>query len=211
MELIILIKDLKLPKDTSDTDIVTAYRKASDNIMNAIEGYDTFSHTNGTDVININAKWKGKQITTNLDKIIENQYVRNFLIFQDPLHELEEAVKYHDILKAYPLGCTLFESFGVKILKEHFDINNVHVGIERIDRIGLQNVLVMLYTHKIITKSEYDDMININSIRNKLIIHKDITKPFDVDTLVSTTEHIDKILTYADKLKMIFWRAMSIH
>jgi hypothetical protein len=127
------------------------------------------------------------------------------------LEELKEAVKYHDIFKAYSLGVTLFESYAVKILHEDFDMNNVHVGKDIMDRINVQTLIVILYTNKIITKSEYDDMIKINSIRNNLIIHKDFTKELDVGTLLSTTNYINKILIYAHRLKSIYWSKMAFH
>jgi len=88
-----------------------AYGKVAENIMNEIEGYDTFSHTDGTDFIFVDAKWKGKQISTNMEKIKKNESVANYQIIHDPLAELEGAVNYHDIFKAYSLGCTLFESY----------------------------------------------------------------------------------------------------
>lgn len=45
-------------------------------------------------------------------------------------------------------------------------------------------------------------MTKIREIRNNLIIHKDITEELDIATLELTTDYIDKILTYANKLKL---------
>lgn len=99
MKLVIFIKDLGLTNGTNDIDIIDAYNKEAQNIMNEIEGYQTISHTSGTNVIFVDAKWKGKHISTNIEKIKKNESVLNYHIIHDLIGELEGAVNYHDILK----------------------------------------------------------------------------------------------------------------
>jgi hypothetical protein len=116
-------------------------------------------------------------------EIKENPNFSNYLLHfeYDPLEELAEAIKSHDFFKAYSLGSTLFESYGKKILAKYFHNIDLDVMHGKIERMNLQTVILMLYTHKVIDKEFYLELTEIIKIRNKLIIHADITKAFEVN------------------------------
>ena len=182
------------------------YDKAAKQIMSEIfkmKPYVEVSRTAASNVIFVDNRWKGSQIPGNIQCIRNLQNFAGYVIDYDPLKELEKATNDHDFVKSYSLGCTLFEAYGIKILKKFFDKNDVHITEDKFSRLNLQSVIIMLYTHKLIAKLDYDDITRITKIRNTLIIHADLTE-LDVKALAETSEYFDKILSSSKKLKHVY-------
>lgn len=62
-------------------------------------------------------QWKSHKIFPNLRRIQALEGVCGFLTYHDPLSDPEKAAAEHDYINAYSLGCTFFESVGIKILQ----------------------------------------------------------------------------------------------
>lgn len=174
------------------------------NEINKIGNCKTVVHTNSSNVVFVDADWVGKQISQNLQSVKGIQDVANYIVYYDPLVELQNATKEHDFYKAFSLGCALFEAYGAKILNKYFDNSSVHVAIEKMERLNLQTLIIMLFTQKIIDEKPYNEMTKINKIRNTLVIHHDPTNRLTEELLKDTSEHIEEIFPLVQKLSAIY-------
>ena len=123
-----------------------------------------------------------------------------------PWENLKKSATEHHYFKAYSLVCAYFKSMGMKILNKYFDGNEVHIGKELSEYLRLQAITVMLYTHKMISRDTYDNMLCISRIRNTRLIHGDITKMPSFEILEKILKPVDKIATCVKILNAKFQR-----
>ena len=205
MNLYILIKTAKNINDRNEK--LAEYDRAANEVINemyTMKPYVMVSHTNGSNVIYMDVRWKGTQIAKYLERIRKIENVDKYFIYYNPLGELNGAVEAHDFFKAYVMGCTLLESYGSKVLKKYFEINGLTVANDQVNSIHFQTVILMLYTHKIIDNVLFCRMTKINKIRNNLIVHKDIENGLNEKVLKEITEYIDRIQPCVETLRLIY-------
>ena len=205
MNLYILIKTAKNINDRNEK--LAEYDRAANEVINemyTMKPYVMVSHTNGSNVIYMDVRWKGTQIAKYLERIRKIENVDKYFIYYNPLGELNGAVEAHDFFKAYVMGCTLLESYGSKVLKKYFEINGITVANDQVNSIHFQTVILMLYTHKIIDNVLFCRMTKINKIRNNLIVHKDIENGLNEKVLKEITEYIDRIQPCVETLRLIY-------
>ena len=80
------------------------------------------------------------------------------------MEEINIAKETHDYFKAYSLGCSVIEYYGKKILREYFIENKTAIKDNKIQKINLESIIILLYTHGKITERVYSDMIKIKKI-----------------------------------------------
>jgi len=154
-----------------------------------------WTHVINTNTIELNVPWRGSDLIENLNKIKNIQYANIYLDYS-PFEEVKNAVQNHDFFKAYSMGVTLFESYGFNILKKYFK-NKKDCTFD----IGVNAIIIMLYTHDLIDRGFYLDMININKTRNNKLIHRDITMIWTNDQLEDIIGNLNKIIPCIEKLR----------
>jgi hypothetical protein len=80
------------------------------------------------------------------------------ITINDLIKELKNALNGPGYFKPITYACTIFEHYGKQVLVWYFRSNGTPIDKEKIDYMELANIIVMLYTHKII-----DDSIKVKN------------------------------------------------
>jgi hypothetical protein len=191
-QIVILINSLSIPKEKS----VEYLDKIAENIINEIQIIDksssTIYHVGGTNVVFYIPSWRGKELSNNLKKIERIKNIAYYYLFSDYIEEINIAKETHDYFKAYSLGCSIFEYYGKKILREYFIKHKTSIKDNKIQKLNLESIIILLYTHKIIKEGVFSDMVKITKIRNDFI-HSGVIEVLSLEKLKETAENIDKI------------------
>jgi hypothetical protein len=139
--------------------------------LNKIGGMSDVNHTSGTNTINALAHWDESEVKEKLEQIrsiagIQEVIVHSgnkavvrahrekvnvsddlsFEFIKDPIGEVSRAKKDRDYFKAITYSCGVFEYYGNQILLRHFNKDKTPVGKDRLERLTLEAVIIMLYT-----------------------------------------------------------------
>jgi hypothetical protein len=139
-------------------------------IMTELEskGFQYYTHTSGTNTIQLPLK-DSSEISDAVLKIKQLKDNPYFYIWPDPGIQLVDAITNHEYFKAFAICTSLYESIGKSVLKKYLADNNLTVGSDRINRFGVEYVLLLLYTYKLVDERKYLQMMRVNSIRNDLV------------------------------------------
>jgi hypothetical protein len=74
-------------------------------------------------------------------------------------------------IKAITYACTIFDHYGKQVLVWYLRSNGTPVDKTKIENMDLSNIIVMLYTHKIIDDSIKVKIMEVTGIRNSFIHH----------------------------------------
>ena len=119
----------------------------------------------------------------------------------DHLKEVSDAIEDFEYFKAFTLCVSLYESLGKNILIEHFE-RRFNLNSKGLDRLGIQTVIMMLFTQRLIKEETYFDMISVNRTRNKFIHRYMSSRESDKDA-DKVRENTPKIMSSLRKLKAI--------
>src|SRR5215211_1913916 len=156
----------------------------SDYIMNSIrniEGIVTIAHANNTNAIYVSASWNESETDEEIRRIQKIEHVTGIRdikrtrhvtrgitesvriseniawnVMKNPINEILRAKKDRDYFKAMTYSCAVFEYYGKQILLWHFKDVKRAVGKTKLERMSLNSVIIMLYTHGIIGESVYN-------------------------------------------------------
>ena len=78
----------------------------------------------------------------------------------------------------------------------------IKIGHEKIDRLNLVPLIIMLYSNKLIEEELYTDMISVNSIRRKFI-HYNMSGNITKDDANKIEQNLIKIRTSLEELQKI--------
>lgn len=155
--IVILLKRLASPEDNE---------KEAKRVINQLQekGFSEYSHKSGTYMI-IVPMVGGAQ--SDAIKVMKIPGI-SFYIAPDHLREVSDAIEEHEYFKAFVLCVSLYESFGKNILIRHFKTNKLSLNPEKIYKLTMNSVIMLLYTHRIINEGVYSDMIDVYKVRNDL-------------------------------------------
>ena len=91
----------------------------------------------------------------------------------NPIPEIELALKDQDYFKAVAYLAAMLEYYGKLSIDEKLRAGNRNVDRDRIDRFGLEEVAIFLYSFEIIDQPYYSAVIEPNKLRNNLLHIKD--------------------------------------
>ena len=91
----------------------------------------------------------------------------------NPIPEIELALKNQDYFKAVAYLAAMLEYYGKLSIDEKLGAGNRNVDRDRIDRFGLEEVAIFLYSFEIIDQPCYSAVIELNKLRNNLLHIKD--------------------------------------
>jgi hypothetical protein len=193
-----------------------------------IKGIDKVSWPSGTNTIEVSVHWLESEVEDRLQEIkciadVENVFtncknksvhrthhdkvdvfdVLSFEIIKDPIGEVNGAKKDKDYFKALTYTCAVFEHYGKQILLRHFQENKKQVGGDRLERLTLESVIVMLYTHSIINEPVYSKMFGVTHLRN-MYMHRGRGIKFSPDQLQKADEVTNVGLDCLKTLKSIY-------
>ena len=134
--------------------------------------------------------------------IKNNPSVTVYYTEPDYLKEVADSISSGKYFNAYTLCISLYESLGKKILIKHFK-GNINLSSEKIDKLGVYSVIVMLYTQNLIQEGSFSEMVNVNNLRNDLI-HKFMTS-------MMSEKFLKKIKTNSSKLTRSLEKLYEIH
>ena len=103
-------------------------------------------------------------------------------ILKDPIKEIKNAQDERDYFKALSYSCTIFEYYGIRILRQHFHRNGTPVKPKKLEHLNLMSIIIMLYTNKIIKEGAYSDMFKVRDLRNRFV-HNDYSIAIPTDIL----------------------------
>jgi len=179
-----------------------AYNKRAEKLMNELrnKGLLEVSHISDTNVLTL--KFKSRyELESILPKIRKIRDISLYYTQPDYLKEVSDAIEYHEFFKAFTLCNSLYESFGKNILiihiKEHLSLKSKHL-----EKLGIQGVILLLYTHGLIKEGTYSDMLSVNSVRNHLT-HRFLPSIMSEEILKEINENIPKIMRSLTKLNEI--------
>jgi len=149
---------------------INEWRKQMDKTMrelNKMDLFTTISHINGTNAVKVFLK-SPIELPNAVAKIKEIPNISQYYTQPDHLKEVSDAIENHEFFKAFTLCSSLYESFGTNILIKHFK-ENLSLNSDKLEKLGVVGVIIMLYTHRLIAEGTYSDMISVNSLRNDLV------------------------------------------
>ena len=155
------------------------------------KGFQYYTHPIGTNTVNLPLN-DNSEISNAVHKIGELADKPYFHIWSDPESQLVDAIENHEYFKAFALCTRYYEFLGKSILINYFKINDLTVSKkDTVERLGLGDVLLMLYTYKLIKYERYLQMKTIERIRNTFIHREPVGQiPKDLYDDVSNNIHI---------------------
>jgi hypothetical protein len=201
MKLIIFIDTKEASQQSEDTgkgyDIIA--KKIAEEIrkIGPSDKIQSWSHTLSTNVIELDTKWTGSKLITNLKRIENFRGCAGIWAVYDPVREVEEAVQYHDFFKAYSLGVALLELHANNILEKSIGKSKFeNIGKEKIVKMGVRTKIILLYALGIIEPKSFQNIIQIIKVRNESIVHsQDMNKIWEEKNLSSITQNLEVILS----------------
>jgi hypothetical protein len=174
-------------KDTSK-----AFEKSLEKYFEGLrkKGMRLLSHTKGTNTYTVEFETR-RQLEDALKKISNNHQISLYYSKPDHLKEVSEAIIDLDYFKAFTLCNSLYEAFGKNILVSEF--RNMSLNEDRIKRLGIHSIILMLYTHHLIKEGTYSDMISVNDTRNDFV-HDYMSSTQSEKTAKEIKENIPKIM-----------------
>jgi hypothetical protein len=138
------------------------------NELRNMDIFKTISSVSGTNAVTAYLK-SPNELPKAISKINKIPNISLYYTQPNHLEEVNDAIKKHEYFKAFTLCDSLYESFGKNILVVHFKERHLSLNSNRIEKLGIQSVILMLYTHKLIEEGTYSQMLSVNSVRNELV------------------------------------------
>jgi hypothetical protein len=88
------------------------------------------------------------------------------MALQAPTKVLQTHIDKKQWLEGIVVSTAFFESFGVTKLRVHF---KGEIKEEKLERLGLEEIIILLRASGIINQPTYSKMMNIKDVRNKLV------------------------------------------
>lgn len=158
--------------------------------LEQIKGWQESTHSSGTNAFTLGFK-SLSALEAARTEIKKNPNISMYYVQPDHLKEVSNAIEYGDYFKAFTLCNSLYESLGKNILVKYFK-GQISLNSDRLEKLTIQSVIMMLYTHRLVEEGTYSDMISVNSIRNTLV-HQYKTTLSD-EILESIKENKPKIM-----------------
>ena len=195
-----------------------------DFIMDSIRemgGIITIAHANNSNAVYISARWNESETVEKIRQIQKIEHVIGIRdikrtrhvtrglkenvplsesavwnVVKNPINEISKAKEDRDYFKAMTYSCAVFEYYGKQILVWHFNDIKRPIGKSKLERMSLNPVIMMLYTHEIINESVYNDMIQVKELRNKFI-HEDRSVKISSEQFIDSNKNPDKMVDKA--------------
>jgi len=166
------------------------------------ESLQTGIHVNESNSISYYFSDK-RNLPEKIKKIEKIKEIENFILRPDPRQEILDALSDHDYFKAFALCSTVYEFLAKNILIYHFKRIDLTVNDGRIQNLGLDTAITMLYTHKLIDQSIYSDMVSVNKVRNNFI-HFHLLQAIPKKHFRYIVQNIPKLKRSIQKLETIY-------
>jgi len=103
------------------------------------------------------------------------------IVIPSPIRLLQEAINQKDWFKGLIMSITYFEHFGINKLKEHFRSKGINIDPDKIDRLSLEEIIMVLYSCEIVDQPTYTKMIEVKKKRDKLVHQKKEAPIFEIE------------------------------
>jgi len=163
------------------------------------EGLQNWSHTDNTNSYTLYFDSR-PQYKSAKAKIMKIPGLSFYYSKPDHLKEVSDAIENLEYFKAFTLCSSLYESFGKSILIAKF--KTMSLNSDRLEKLGIQSVIIILYTHGLIKQGTYSDMISINDTRN-YFVHRYMSSTQSDKIAGKIKQNIPKIMRSLRKLKEI--------
>jgi hypothetical protein len=193
--------------------------------LSKIAGIISVSHLQKTNTIEVSAKWNELEFDKKIESIRKIANVKDIKIYKknrlftrsiidsvtvsekvswnlekDFVNEITRARDARDYYKALSLSCTAFGHYGKEILLSQLKDTRTATS-KKFERINLNCVIIMLYTHKIIDESMYNKIEKVRKLRN-VFQHEDRTIRYSLDQAQEAERIIDNALDCVKFLKI---------
>jgi hypothetical protein len=99
-----------------------------------------------------------------------------------PIEELKEALASKRYFEGLVLSTSYYEITAIDKIKQFLEKKELNISINNFGRIGLSQILVFLYSHKLINHNDYCHMNELIGYRNK-IVHREANKIDEKDAI----------------------------
>lgn len=90
-------------------------------------------------------------------------------IAPNPVEELRRFLSDKKYFVGIIMSTAFFEHYGMKKIKNHFDTSGIHIGENRIERLPLGEIIVVLYGLGLVTEQTYSKMFEVKQKRDNLV------------------------------------------
>ncbi len=88
------------------------------------------------------------------------------LKLEAPIPTLREAIKQKQWFSGIVMSTAFFEVWGLELLKEKFQGK---IADDRLERLRLEEIILLLYSSKIIDQRTYTKMMEVKEVRNRIV------------------------------------------
>ncbi len=94
----------------------------------------------------------------------------------NPLPEIEQSLKNQDYFRAVAYLAAMLEYYGKVSIDATLRAQNRNIDSDRLDRFGLEEVAILLYSFDIIDQPCYSAVLRLSKLRNRLLHIKDMAE-----------------------------------
>ncbi len=101
------------------------------------------------------------------------------VLARSPVDELNDSIKNGRWFEGLVLVTSYYEILAVEQINSFLKSQGKEIDSERFGRLGFERLLIFLYSHDIIDKKDYDQLIQLNTYRNR-VVHHLVNKKIDI-------------------------------
>jgi len=200
-DLTLIIKKISEANDQALKNAMESTNKAIREFTNPLQGLATWSHPAGTNAYTFSFN-SLNDLEKALPKVKKIPNIALINIKPDHLKEVSDTLNEGDHFKAFTLCVSLYESYGKTILIRKFK-DKPNLVEDLTDRLGVNNIIIMLYIHGLIDENTYSQMISVNKTRNAFI-HSYLTFGLSDDLAIKIKDNIPRIKRSLKALREIY-------